>query len=88
MEFLYSIPGMEDVEDVIVSSGRTPGPTGATSRSHHQPGDIVFMDLGGAHLERLQVLLLPTYCVGKEPTDEQKECTPRRSSGSTTRSAR
>ena len=31
MEFLYNVPGMEDVEDVIVSSGRTPGRTGATS---------------------------------------------------------
>ena len=31
MEYLYNIPGMEDVEDVIVSSGRTPGRTGAIS---------------------------------------------------------
>ncbi len=31
MEYLYNIPGMEDVEDVIVSSGPTPGRTGATS---------------------------------------------------------
>jgi Xaa-Pro aminopeptidase len=32
-EYLYSIPGMEDVEDVIVSSAPTPGRTGATSRT-------------------------------------------------------
>jgi len=31
MQYLYSVPGMEDVEDVIVSSARTPGRTGATS---------------------------------------------------------
>jgi len=31
MQYLYSVPGMEDVEDVIVPRARTPGRTGAIS---------------------------------------------------------
>ena len=46
MEYLYSIPGMEDVEDVIVSSGPNTWPNWRNfSDRIIQPGDIVFMDL-------------------------------------------
>src|SRR5574342_534691 len=46
MEYLYSIPGMEDVEDVIVSSGPNTWPNWRNfSDRIVQPGDIVFMDL-------------------------------------------
>ena len=52
MEFLYSIPGMEDVEDVIVSSGPNTWPNWRNfSDRIIQPGDIVFMDqIGRAHV--------------------------------------
>ena len=44
MEYLYSIPGMEDVEDVIVSSGPNTWPNWRNfSDRIIQPGDIVFM---------------------------------------------
>ncbi len=46
MKFLYDIPGMEDVEDVIVSSGPNTWPNWRNfSDRIIQPGDIVFMDL-------------------------------------------
>ncbi len=46
MEYLYNIPGMEDVEDVIVSSGPNTWPNWRNfSDRIIQPGDIVFMDL-------------------------------------------
>src|SRR6202165_2802232 len=46
MQFLYSIPGMEDVADVIVSSGPNTWPNWRNfSDRIIQPGDIVFMDL-------------------------------------------
>jgi len=48
MQYLYSVPGMEDVEDVIVSSGPNTCRTGAISPiAFVKPGDIVFMDLAG-----------------------------------------
>ena len=53
MEFLYSIPGMEDVEDVIVSSGLNTWPNWRNfSDRIIRPGDIVFMDLAalGRHV--------------------------------------
>jgi len=46
MKYLYSIPGMEDVEDVIISSGPNTWPNWRNfSDRIIQPGDIVFMDL-------------------------------------------
>src|SRR6266511_2608832 len=46
MEFLYAIPGMEDVEDVIVSSGPNTWPNWRNfSDRIIKPGEIVFMDL-------------------------------------------
>ena len=46
MEYLYAIPGMEDVEDVIVSSGPNTWPNWRNfSDRIVKPGDIVFMDL-------------------------------------------
>src|SRR5206468_7752040 len=46
MEFLYAIPGMEDVEDVIVSSGPNTWPNWRNfSDRIIRPGEIVFMDL-------------------------------------------
>ena len=74
MEYLYSIPGMEDVEDVIVSSGPNTWPNWRNfSDRIIQPGDIVFMDLAALTWNGYKSCYYRTYCVGKEPTDEQKE---------------
>jgi Xaa-Pro aminopeptidase len=74
MQFLYSIPGMEDVEDVIVSSGPNTWPNWRNfSDRIIQPGDIVFMDLAALTWNGYKSCYYRTYCVGKEPSDEQKE---------------
>ena len=74
MHFLYSFAGMEDVEDVIVSSGPNTWPNWRNfSDRIIQPGDIVFMDLAALTWNGYKSCYYRTYCVGKEPTDEQKE---------------
>src|SRR5258706_161194 len=74
MQFLYSIPGMEDVEDVIVSSGPNTWPNWRNfSDRIIQPGDIVFMDLAALTWNGYKSCYYRTYCVGKEPSKEQKE---------------
>ena len=71
---LYNIPGMEDVEDVIVSSGPNTWPNWRNfSDRIIQPGDIVFMDLAALTWNGYKSCYYRTYCVGKEPTKEQKE---------------
>jgi len=73
MEFLYSIPGMEDVEDVIVSSGPNTWPNWRNfSDRIIKPGDIVFMDLAALTWNGYKSCYYRTYCVGREPTQEQK----------------
>src|SRR2546430_319659 len=74
MNFLYSIPGMEDVEDVIVSSGPNTWPNWRNfSDRIIRPGDIVFMDLAALTWNGYKSCYYRTYCVGKEPTQEQKD---------------
>jgi Xaa-Pro dipeptidase len=74
MEFLYSIPGMEDVEDVIVSSGLNTWPNWRNfSDRIIKPGDIVFMDLAALTWNGYKSCYYRTYCVGKEPSQEQKD---------------
>ena len=74
MEYLYNIPGMEDVEDVIVSSGPNTWPNWRNfSDRIIQPGDIVFMDLAALTWNGYKSCYYRTYCVGKEPTQEQKD---------------
>ena len=74
MEYLYSVPGMEDVEDVIVSSGPNTWPNWRNfSDRIIQPGDIVFMDLAALTWNGYKSCYYRTYCVGKEPSKEQKE---------------
>ena len=69
MKFLYNIPGMEDVEDVIVSSGPNTWPNWRNfSDRIIQPGDIVFMDLAALTWNGYKSCYYRTYCVGKEPT--------------------
>jgi Xaa-Pro aminopeptidase len=74
MQYLYNIPGMEDVEDVIVSSGPNTWPNWRNfSDRIIQPGDIVFMDLAALTWNGYKSCYYRTYCVGKEPSQEQKE---------------
>jgi len=74
MEYLYSVPGMEDVEDVIVSSGPNTWPNWRNfSDRIVQPGDIVFMDLAALTWNGYKSCYYRTYCCGKEPTKEQKD---------------
>src|ERR1700693_6266710 len=74
MKFLYNIPGMEDVEDVIVSSGPNTWPNWRNfSDRIIQPGDIVFMDLAALTWNGYKSCYYRTYCVGKEPSKEQQD---------------
>jgi Xaa-Pro aminopeptidase len=74
MKFLYDIPGMEDVEDVIVSSGPNTWPNWRNfSDRIIKPGDIVFMDLAALTWNGYKSCYYRTYCVGKEPTQEMKD---------------
>jgi len=74
MEFLYNIPGMEDVEDVIVSSGPNTWPNWRNfSDRIIKPGEIVFMDLAALTWNGYKSCYYRTYCVGKQPTQEMKD---------------
>ena len=74
MKFLYAIPGMEDVEDVIVSSGPNTWPNWRNfSDRIIKPGDIVFMDLAALTWNGYKSCYYRTYCVGKEPSKDQKD---------------
>src|SRR5258708_5783153 len=74
MQYLYSVPGMEDVEDVIVSSGPNPWPNWRNfSDRIVKPRDIVFMDLAALTSNGYQSCSYRTYCTGKEPSKEQKD---------------
>jgi Xaa-Pro dipeptidase len=72
--YLYSIPGMEDVEDVIVSSGPNAWPNWRNfSDRIIRPGDIVIIDLAALTWNGFKSCVYRTYCVGGEPTDEQRQ---------------
>ena len=74
MKFLYDIPGMEDVEDVIVSSGPNTWPNWRKfSDRIIQPGDITFMDLAALTWNGYKSCYYRTYCVGREPTQKMKD---------------
>ncbi len=74
MEYLYNFGGMEDVEDVIISSGPNTWPNWRNfSDRIIKPGDIVFMDLAALTWNGYKSCYYRTYCVGKEPSQEQKD---------------
>jgi Xaa-Pro dipeptidase len=74
MKFLYDIPGMEDVEDVIVSSGLNTWPNWRNfSDRIIKPGDMVFMDLAALTWNGYKSCYYRTYMVGREPNQEQKD---------------
>jgi Xaa-Pro aminopeptidase len=73
-EYLYSIPGMEDVEDVIVSSGPNAWPNWRNfSDRIIRPGELVIIDLAALTWNGYKSCVYRTYCVGGEPTAEMKE---------------
>src|SRR5690606_18381920 len=73
-EKLYSIPGMEDVEDVIVSSGPNAWPNWRNfSDRMIRPGELVIVDLAALTWNGFKSCCYRTYCVGGEPTDEHKQ---------------
>src|SRR5581483_11691297 len=66
MELLYNIPGMEDVEDVIVSSGLNTWPNWRNfSDRIIKPGDMVFMDLAALTWNGYKSCYYRTYMVGR-----------------------
>jgi Xaa-Pro aminopeptidase len=68
-ERLYSIPGMEDVEDVIVSSGPNAWPNWRNfSDRIIRPGDLVIVDLAALTWNGFKSCCYRTYCVGGTPT--------------------
>ena len=74
MNYLYNIPGVEDVEDVIVSSGPNSWPNWRNfSDRIIQPGDLVIIDMAAVTWNGYKSCQYRTYCVGKQPTQEQKE---------------
>src|SRR3989304_1163119 len=74
MHYLYNIPGIEDVEDVIVSSGPNTWPNWRNfSDRIIKPGEIVFMDLAALTWNGYKSCYYRTYCVGKQPSQEQKD---------------
>jgi Xaa-Pro aminopeptidase len=72
-EKLYSIPGVEDVEDVIVSSGPNAWPNWRNfSDRMIRPGDLVIIDLAALTWNGFKSCVYRTYCVGGKPTDEMQ----------------
>jgi Xaa-Pro aminopeptidase len=73
-EYLYNIPGMEDVEDVIVSSGPNAWPNWRNfSDRIIRPGELVIIDLAALTWNGFKSCVYRTYCVGGTPTDEMKQ---------------
>jgi Xaa-Pro aminopeptidase len=74
MDYLYNIPGIEDVEDIIVSSGPNSWPNWRHfSDRIIQPGDLVIIDMAAVTWNGYKSCQYRTYCVGKQPTQEQKD---------------
>jgi Xaa-Pro aminopeptidase len=72
-EFLYSFPGVEDVEDVIVSSGPNAWPNWRNfSDRIIRPGELVIIDVAALTWNGFKSCVYRTYCVGGKPTDEMK----------------
>lgn len=74
MKYLYDIPGMEDVEDIIVSSGPNAWPNWRNfSDRIILPGEIVIIDLAALTWNGFKSCYYRTYCVGGKPTAEHKK---------------
>lgn len=74
MKYLYDIAGMEDVEDIIVSSGPNAWPNWRNfSDRIIRPGEIVIIDLAALTWNSFKSCYYRTFCVGGKPTKEHKE---------------
>ena len=74
MGYVYAIPGVEDCEDVIVSSGPNTWPNWRTfSDRIIRPRDILFMDMAALTWNGYKSCHYRTYCIGGQPTQEQKD---------------
>jgi Xaa-Pro dipeptidase len=72
-EYLYSFPGVEDVEDVIVSSGPNAWPNWRNfSDRIIRPGELVIIDVAALTWNGFKSCVYRTYCVGGRPTDEMR----------------
>lgn len=73
MKYLYDIAGMEDVEDIIVSSGPNAWPNWRNfSDRIIRPGEIVIIDLAALTWNGFKSCYYRTYCAGGTPTDEHR----------------
>jgi Xaa-Pro aminopeptidase len=73
MKYLFDIPGMEDVEDIIVSSGPNAWPNWRNfSDRIIRPGEIVIIDLAALTWNGFKSCYYRTYCAGGTPTDEHR----------------
>ena len=73
-EYLYNFPGMEDVEDIIVSSGPNAWPNWRNfSDRIIRPGELVIIDLAALTWNGFKSCVYRTYCVGGTPTDEMRQ---------------
>jgi Xaa-Pro dipeptidase len=74
MKYLYDFPGMEDVEDIIVSSGPNAWPNWRNfSDRIIRPGEIVIIDLAALTWNGFKSCYYRTYCVGGKPKPIHKE---------------
>lgn len=74
MKYLFDFAGMEDVEDIIVSSGPNAWPNWRNfSDRIIRPGEIVIIDLAALTWNGFKSCYYRTYCVGGKPTAEHKE---------------
>ena len=73
-EYLYAFPGVEDVEDVIVSSGPNAWPNWRNfSDRIIRPGELVIIDVAALTWNGFKSCVYRTYCVGGKPTDEMRQ---------------
>jgi Xaa-Pro dipeptidase len=73
-QYLYRFPGVEDVEDVIVSSGPNAWPNWRNfSDRIIRPGDLVIIDVAALTWNGFKSCMYRTYCVGGKPTDEMRQ---------------
>src|SRR5258708_30363145 len=74
MQYLYSVPGMEDVEDIIVSSGPNASPNWRNfSDRIIRPGELGIIDLAALTWNRIKYGVYRTYCVGGTPAGEREQ---------------
>jgi Xaa-Pro dipeptidase len=72
-EYLYSFPGVEDVEDVIVSSGPNAWPNWRNfSDRIIRPGELVIIDVAALTWNGFKSCVYRTFCVGGKPTEEMR----------------